>query len=128
MKEEQGVSRVIMGGCRHSFPLVEEQRICGRGGGGEGRCHRAGNGLDGLFGAENRGRVLKIEVRVCLCVGCVYVCVQLCTGHRPQTAGKKIPQHRHHSTGLLWKPQMMSSKCSYLRVSWYCSGEITCFC
>lgn len=31
MKEEWGASRVIMGGCRHSFPLVEE-RICGRAG------------------------------------------------------------------------------------------------
>lgn len=49
--------------------------------------------------------------------------VQLCTSHRSQTRGKKIPQHRHCSTGLLWKPQMMSSEWSYLRVSLYCSGE-----
>lgn len=58
VKEKWGASRVIMGPCRHSFPLVGEPRICGRG--GEGRCHSGGNGLDGLFGAENRGIVLKI--------------------------------------------------------------------
>lgn len=58
MKEERGVSRVIMGGCHHFFPFVGERRICGRG--GEGRCHSKGNGLDGLFGAENQGIVLKI--------------------------------------------------------------------
>lgn len=57
-REMGGQVRVIMGGCRHFFPLVGEQRICGRG--GEGRCHNGGNGLDGLLGAENRGIVLKM--------------------------------------------------------------------
>lgn len=37
LREERGAGRVIMGGCCHSFPLVEEPGICGRG--GEGRCH-----------------------------------------------------------------------------------------
>lgn len=54
--------------------------------------------------------------------------VQLCTAYRPQVGGGGIPQHRHCSAGLLWKPQMMSSDWSYLRVSLYCSGEITGFC
>lgn len=138
MKEKWGASRVIMGGCRHSFPLVGEPRICGRG--GEGRCQSRGNGLDGLFGAENRRIVLKIlgaslfvhgcmavfVRRVCMCITSSNV--HLCTAHRPQMGGRKIPQHRHCSNGLLWKPQMMSSDWAYLRVSLYCSGEITCFC
>lgn len=54
------VSRVVMGGCRHSFPLVGERKICGRRR-GEGRCHSRGNGLDGLFGAENQGVVSEMQ-------------------------------------------------------------------
>lgn len=42
---ERGVSRVIMGGCRHSLPSVEELR--------KDRKDRMGNILDGAFGAEN---------------------------------------------------------------------------
>lgn len=61
-----------------------------------------GNGLDGLFGAENRGTVLKIVgasvlvhgcmamfVREALCICITSSIVQLCTDRRPQTGGKK---------------------------------------
>lgn len=127
MKEECGARKVIMGGCRHSIPLVEELRICRRR--GEGRCHSRGNGLDGLFGAENRGIVLKnlgvsgfVHGCVALFVSRMCIALQGSVVDSSQTRGKKIPQHRHCSTGLLWNAQMMSSEWSYLRVSWYCSG------
>lgn len=69
-----------MVGCRHSFPSVEEPRICGRR--GEGRCHSRGNGLDGLFGAENRGIVLKnlgvsVFVHGCVALFVSRMCIAL---------------------------------------------------
>lgn len=124
-KEEWGASGVIIGGCRHFSPLVAEWRICGRG--GDGRCHSSGNGLDGLFGVENQGIALKVCLCVDawrrLCVGCVCVYYALLVCSSINT-----PQHRRSSTGLLWKPQMMSSDWSHLRFSLYCSCEITSCC
>lgn len=108
-KRGEGMSRVIMGECRHSFPLVGEQRFCERG--GERWCHSGGNWLDGLFGAEDREIVSSASMFVHRCMECVHrmcMCstlstVQLCTAHRPQTRQEKQnkKQYRHSSTGLL---------------------------
>lgn len=68
MREECGASgAVIIGGCCHPFPSA----ACGE---RQRRKRGGGNGLDGLFGAENQGereRVFKdLGASALVCIGC----------------------------------------------------------